>query len=280
MERADQDLEKHAGASRYAQGLDANALSKSQIGSEGVQTIMSAAMRRMQVVVRTFAETGLRDLFLKMHADMRRGPVRQQVIEMSGEWVEFNPIEWRRRTDMTVSIGTGRGDKESRLSALNWVLAQQKEALAAEAPNVTPSHVFETLKDITRILGLKSIEPYMADPATIPPPPEGAEEDVDPVAQAQIALAEAEGLKAQAQMVKAQTDQGKAQAEISFKAEETRLNREIAEFKAQEAAAMLEIKRTELQIKQADMQIKEAKAINEIENDAEDRAAALLGGVE
>ena len=33
MNRADEDLEKHAGASRYAQGLDPNAISKSQIGS-------------------------------------------------------------------------------------------------------------------------------------------------------------------------------------------------------------------------------------------------------
>lgn len=279
MDRADMDLEKHAGASRYAQGLDANTLSKSQIGSEGVGRIMDAAMRRMQVIIRTFAETGLREVFLKMHADMRRGPTRELALKMRGEWVEFNPLEWRDRTDMTVAIGTGRSDKEARLSALQWMLSQQKEALAAQAPNVTPSHVFETVKRIARTLGLQSIEPYMADPATIQAPP-NAEPETDPMIEAQMALAQAEGLKAQAQMVKAQTDQGKAQAEINFKAEQMRLDREIAEFKAQEAAANLEIKRTELQIKQADVAIKEAKAINEIENDAEDRDKAAIGGAQ
>lgn len=278
MDRADMDLEKHAGASRYAQGLDANTLSKSQIGSEGVGRIMDAAMRRMQVIIRTFAETGLREVFLKMHADMRRGPTRKLSIEMRGEWVEFNPLEWRDRTDMTVRIGTGRSDKEAMLSGLYWMLSQQKEALAAQAPNVTPQHVYETLKRIVRALGLQSIDPYMADPSKMPPAQEGPPE-VDPMVQAQIALAEAEGLKAQAAMVRAQTDQQKAQGEMAFKAQELQLEREIAEFKAQEATAQLEMKRTELQIKQTDVAIKEARAINEIENDAEDRNAASSGVV-
>ena len=272
MDRADMDLERHAGASRYAQGLDANTLSKSQIGSEGVGRIMDAGMRRMQVIIRTFAETGLREVFLKMHADMRRGPMRELALQIRGTWVEFNPLSWRNRTDMTVRVGTGRSDKEARLSSLNWMLAQQKEAIAAGAPNVTPAHVFETIKRIARTLGLQGIEPYMADPAQIPPAPDGPPE-VDPMVQAQIALAEAEGLKAQAAMVKAQTDQGKVQSEIAFKAESLQLEREIAQFKAQEAAAELEIKRTELQIK-------EAKAINDIENDAEDRDAAANGGAQ
>jgi len=277
MDRADMDLERHAGASRYAQGLDANTLSKSQIGSEGVGRIMDAGMRRMQVIIRTFAETGLREVFLKMHADMRRGPMRELALQIRGEWVEFNPLSWRARSDMTVRVGTGRSDKEARLSALNWMLAQQKEALTAGAPNVTPAHVFETLKRISRTLGLQGIDPYMADPAQIPPAPDGPPE-VDPMVQAQIALAEAEGLKAQAAMVRAQTDQGKAEAEIAFKGAELQLEREIAEFKAQEAAANLEIKRTELEVRQVDVAIKEAKAINEIENDAEDRDAAANGG--
>lgn len=279
MDRADMDLEKHAGASRYAQGLDPNALSKSQIGSEGVGRIMDAAMRRMQVIIRTFAETGLRDVFLKMHADMRRGPTRELALKIRGEWVEFNPLEWRDRADMTVRIGTGKGDREKRITGLQWLLGQQKEALAQGAPNVSIAHVYETTKRIVRSMGLQSIDPFMADPSKLPPPP--AEPPApDPMVQAQMALAEAEGLKAQAAMVKAQTDQGKAQAEIEFKGQELQLEREIAEFKAQEAAAQLEIKRTELQIKQADVAIKEAKAINEIENDTEDRDKAALGGAQ
>ena len=277
MDRADQELEKHAGASRYAQGLDPNALSKSQIGSEGVGRIMDAAMRRMQVIIRTFAETGLRELFLKMHADMRRGPSRSLGIKIRGEWIETNPLEWRDRTDMTVRVGTGKGDKEKRIGALQWVLVQQKEMIAQGAINVTPAHIYETQKRIVRAMGLQSVETYIADPSKIEPP-QPQPPQPDPATEAQMALAQAEQMKAQAAMVKAQTDQAQAQANINFKAQELQLERDIAEFKAKEAAAQLEIKRTDLQIKQADVAIKEAKAINEIENDAEDRDTAVFGG--
>jgi hypothetical protein len=277
MDRADQELEKHAGASRYAQGLDPNALSKSQIGSEGVGRIMDAAMRRMQVIIRTFAETGLREVFLKMHADMRRGPARNLALKIRGQWVETNPLEWRDRTDMTVRIGTGKGDREKRITALQWVLGQQKEMIAQGAINVSPAHIYETQKRIVRAMGLQSVDPYISDPNTIeapqPQPPQP-----DPAIEAQMALAQAEQMKAQAAMVKAQTDQSEAQARINFKAQELQLEREIADFRAQEAAAQLEIKRTELQIKQTDVAIKKVKAINEIENDAEDRDAAAFGG--
>ena len=276
MDRADQELEKHAGASRYAQGLDPNALSKSQIGSEGVGRIMDAAMRRMQVIIRTFAETGLREVFVKMHADMRRGPSRQLGLKIRGEWIEANPLEWRDRTDMTVRVGTGKGDREKRITGLQWILSEQRQMLAQGATNVTPAHIHETQKRIVRSMGLQAIDPYIADPSTIAAPaPQGA--PVDPTIEAQMALAQAEGLKAQAAMVKAQTDQQESRARINFKGQELELERQIAEFKAKEAAAQLEIKRTELQIKQADVAIKEARAINDIENDAEDRDKVTFG---
>ncbi len=274
MERADQDLEKHAGASRYAQGLDPNALSKSQIGSEGVGRIMDAAMRRMQVIIRTFAETGLREVFLKMHADMRRGPARDLALKIQGEWIEANPLEWRDRTDMTVRVGTGRGDREKRLTALNWVYAELKEAMASGAGNVSQQNLYETFKRIIRTMGLQSSEPFMVDPSTVEAPPEQPPQP-DPAIEAQMALAQAEQMKAQAAMIKAQTDQQEAQERMAFKAEELRLQREIATAKAREAEAQLAIKRAELDIKRADVAIKEAKAVNDIENDAEDRDSAV-----
>lgn len=285
LERADQDLEKHAGASRYAQGLDANTLSKSQIGSEGVQTIMDAGQRRMQVIVRTFAETGIRELFLKMHADFRRGPTRRLAMKIKGEWVESNPMGWRERTDMTVRVGTGRADAQKMLTGLSWMLEKQIMAMQTEAPNVGPEHIYETMRKMTRSMGLGSIEPYMADPATIPPQPEEPEQP-DPMAESALLMAQAENTKAQAAMVTAQTNAKKAETDTAFKAEQARLDREIAEFNAQEAQANLQIKVMELQIKQvgadsksAEVDIKEALAVAKIDGDDEDRNGNF-GGIQ
>tara|TARA_R110000823_G_scaffold4087_1_gene15392 strand:+ start:1464 stop:3704 length:2241 start_codon:yes stop_codon:yes gene_type:complete len=308
MDRADSDLEKRAGVTRYAQGLGADTLSKTQIGSEGVGRIMDAGMSRMRMIIRTFAETGLRELFLLMHADMRRGPSRELAFKIQGEWIESNPLEWRQRTDMTVRIGTGKDDKELRVQALQWLYAEQKEMRAMGDPSVTPQHVYETLKRLVRSMGLQSIEPFVQDPATIPPPDPNAVPPVDPMVEAQMAMAQAEQSKAEAAMFKAQTDQGKAQAEMrlremqlqldaqteqansqerqhkmqmdmQFKAEEMRLDRDIAEFKAQEASVMLQIKRTELELKQMDMELKTAKTGHDMATDSDKIEADLVKGM-
>lgn len=267
LDRADQDLERHAGATRYAQGLGAEALSQSQIGSEGVGRIMDAAMRRMQVIIRTFAETGLRNLFQLMHADMRRGPNRQLAMKIRNEWVEANPLDWRERTDMTVRIGTGRSDKAMRIAALERVLGEIKEGMASGNPSFTPQHLYETLKRLAKSLGLQSIEPFMMDPSQIPPAPP-PEPPVDLAGQAAMAMAQAEQVKAQATMLKAQTDQQKASQELQLKAESLKLDAAIAEAKAREAEALLEIKRIEVMIK-------EAAAADKIEQANEDRNAAM-----
>ena len=307
MDRADADLEKRAGVTRYAQGLGAETLSKTQVGSEGIGRIMDAGMSRMRMIIRTFAETGLRELFLLMHADMRRGPSRDLAFKIQGEWIESNPLEWRQRTDMTVRIGTGKDDKENRVQALQWLYAEQKEKMVMGDPSVTPQHVFETMKRLVRAMGLQSIEPFVQDPKTIQPV-EPQPPVPDPMVEAQMEMAKAEQMKAEAAMFKAQTDQGKAQAEMQlrkqqleldamvaqaksdenqakmridaqFRAEDMKLERDIAEFKAQEASMNLQIKRTELELKQMDMQLKTVKTGHDMANDSDKLEADLVKGL-
>lgn len=258
LDRVDGDLEKHAGAVRYAQGLAPNALEKTNIGSEGMGRIMDAAQRRMNVVIRTFAETGLRDLFTRMHADMRRGPSKDLALQINGEWVETSPLEWRDRTDMTVRIGTGRADGERRLMALQSVLAEQKEHIAQGSPMVTVQHLFETYKRMARLLGLQSIEPFMQDPAQLPPEPEK-----DPAQDPAMVLAMAEQAKAEADMVEARTKQQIALADINFQAQKLQLESQIAQAKAREAEAMLQLRAAEVGIKGDKVQIDALKVMQD-----------------
>lgn len=248
LERSDADLEKHAGATRYAQGLGAEALGKTQIGSEGLERILDASMRRMQVIIRTFAETGLRDLFQRMHADLRRGPRRELIMQIGGDWQQINPMQWPERESVRVRIGTGRTDKHARRMALERVLVEIKEGVATGNPSFGPQQLYEAMKRLTKTLGLTSVDPFMADPKTLPPapPPQPGPQDM-----AALALAQAETKKAEAAMHKAETDRAKAAAEMDIKRETLRLDAEIAAAKAREAEANLEIKRVELAMQQA-----------------------------
>jgi len=278
MERADSGLEANAGASRYAQGLDRAALSKSQIGSEGIADLLNAAQRRFLVVIRTFAEVGLRELFLKMHADMRRGPVRELSLQLHGDaWTQVNPLKWRERTEMRVKVGSGRADKAQTIAALEWMLEKQMTALELEAPNVNATHVHETLRRLARARGLTSISPFMDDPATIQDEPEQPEEP--PLAdQAALVLAQAEQTKAEAQMAKAETDRARAQMDAQFEQERIRLDAQIASAKAREAEAMLSLKAYEVRIREAEARTRETVAAAKIEADDEDRTMKIAQG--
>ena len=84
--------EQRVGQTRYNQGLDANSLNKT---ASGISQIQAAGAKRAKLVARTLAETGLRDLFVGIHSDLRQGPVKKIAIKLNGEWVDVNPRTWR-----------------------------------------------------------------------------------------------------------------------------------------------------------------------------------------
>ena len=281
LQKSDMDLQKRVGASNYAQGLSDNALSKSQIGSEGAEMVMSASMRRIQGVIRTFAEIGLRELFLLMHSELRRGPAKELALKLRGQWITANPRSWRERTDVSVRVGTGRQDTEKRLMALNWTLNVQKELLASGSPYVTPVEVYETLRQIAIAQGLKNPEQFFLDPATTQvPPPTPPEPSVQE--QAQMKLAEAEMLKAQAQIEKAKTDRADKEAEMAMSADKTELERQVAGFEAQKATSEMELKNAEMDIREKELELKRFEVIakygiNPLDMSPDDAIAAVLG---
>ena len=264
FDRADTDLEKHAGATRYSQGVGGQVFNNSQVGSQGVAQIMDASMRRMQTIIRTFAETGLRDLFYNMHADLRRGPNRKLTRRIRGTWVTANPLEWRERSDMTVRIGTGKGDRQQKVTALERTLVEVKEGLANGLPLYNIQNLYEVEKRLMKAHGLPSSDPFISDPnspqvvAAMKQAAENPPRDI--AAEAALEMAKAEVLKAQAAMLKAQTDQAKSKEETALKQGQLELEVQIAAAKAREAEANLEIKRVELEIAEKEATNRAAEA--------------------
>lgn len=184
--------EERTGATRYNQGLDAESLNKT-VGGMGM--ILNASQKKNKLIARTFAETGIKDLFLRMHADLRSGPHKELVVELRGQWVSINPRHWRRRTDMTPAIGMGKGDQDQRRAG-HMALGQVQEKLVASgSPMVGPAQLYNNIKDTAETFGIDQIDGYVLDPATIPPkapPPQ----QPDPI----IMSAQIEQMKIQADM--------------------------------------------------------------------------------
>jgi len=214
IEYVDALRESRTGVTRYNQGLDANSLNKT---ASGVHQIMSAAQKKILLIARVFAETGVKQLFLDMHRDLRKGPMKKIAIQLRNKWVEVNPRTWRDRTDMTVSVGLGTGNRDVQFQRLGLILQQQKEGLAAGL--VKPENIYHTLKKMTEISGFKDVTAFFPDPKTLqpqqPPPP-----PLDP--SIELAKIEHEKIKMQMQTKMAELEIKRAELQLKAQSEQTR----------------------------------------------------------
>lgn len=179
--------EERTGVTKHSQGMNANSLAPLAEGT--VDQLMTASQKKILLIARVFAETALAPLFVDIHADLRAGPLKSIAILLNNEWVDVNPRTWANRSDMTVNVGLGTGDRDVQFQRLALILGQQKEAFAIGG--VGPEHLHHTLSKMVELSGFKDVEAFFPDPANIPPQPEEPEKP-DPV----MVMAEMEMQKA------------------------------------------------------------------------------------
>jgi hypothetical protein len=169
VEYMDSMKEKRTGITSYNQGLDSNSLNKT---ATGVAQIMNAAQQRIELVARTFAETGVKELFTLVHHLVRTTLTKPDIVRMRNKWVEVDPREWKARKDLSISVGLGAGNKDQQLTHLMSILQMQKEAIQIGITN--PEKIYNALAKLTQNAGFKNPEEFWVNPANSPPPqPQG-----------------------------------------------------------------------------------------------------------
>ena len=169
VEYMDSMKEKRTGVTAYNQGLDANSLNKT---ATGVAQIMNAAQQRIELVARTFAETGVKELFKLVHRLVRTTLTKPDIVRMRNKWVEVDPREWEDRNDLSISVGLGAGNKDQQLTHLMSILQMQKEAI--QIGITSPEKIYNALAKLTQNAGFKNPEEFWTNPANNPPPqPQG-----------------------------------------------------------------------------------------------------------
>ena len=164
IEMVDQRKENRTGVSRYNQGLDPNSLNDT---AAGINMLQSASMRRVQLIARIFANTGIKDMFkkiLRIESKHRDAP---RVIRLRNEYIPMDPREWNADMDVTVQVGLGYGSREQQLVAANMVLQMQEKMVAYQGgihgPLVRADHVQHAAAKLIEAAGLGDSEPYIAD---------------------------------------------------------------------------------------------------------------------
>ncbi len=225
VEYMDSMKEKRTGVTAYNQGLDANSLNKT---ATGVAQIMNASQQRIELVARTFAETGVKDLFKLVHRLVRTTLTKPDIVRIRNKWVEVDPREWKDRKDLSISVGLGAGNKDQQLVHLTTILNMQKEAIQVGLTN--PEKIYNALAKLTQNAGFKNPEEFWVNPANTPEQ-EGQQEDKP--SEAEIAVQgqlQIEREKAQAQL---QQEQLRSQNDVIIEREKIAAQAELERFKAQ-----------------------------------------------
>lgn len=250
VEYMDSMKEKRTGVTAYNQGLDANSLNKT---ATGIQQVMNAAAQRLELVARTFAETGVKDLFLLVHRLVRQNYTKPDIIRLRNKWVEVDPRSWKNRKDLTVSVGLGSGNKDQQLMHLNSILAFQEKALGLGI--TSPDKIYNALAKLTQNAGFKNPEEFWTNPAENPQQQQQQPDPNQAIIQGQMAI---EQMKAQSE---SQLAQQKAQADLQQ--EQLRSQNDLV-IEREKIAAQMELERYKAQLKaETDLAIAQIKTASQ-----------------
>ena len=248
VEYMDNMKEKRTGITAYNQGLDSNSLNKT---ATGVQQIMSAAQQRLELVARTFAETGVKDLFMLVHRLIRKNVTKPDIVRIRNKWVNIDPREWKNRKDLSISVGLGAGNKDQQLMHINAILQLQEKALQVGLTN--PEKIYNALAKLTQNAGFKNPDEFWVNPANMPQGMQQKQPNPqDTLIQGQLAIEQA---KAQGDMAIAQ-----AKAQANLQQEQLRSENDVI-IEREKIAAQAELERFKAQLKaETDLAIAQIKA--------------------
>ena len=225
------------------------------VGSEGVERLLTQKEELVGLMVRVFAETGIKPLMQMIRRLLMKHIDATVDYEYHDEWVQVAPKNWFQRNRTTVRVGTGSGNRQQQASALTAVLGYQEKLLANPGQAlVTEANVFTALDDLAKVSGMPGAGAYFLDPDS----PAGKENKQRVASnmqqQQQKELQEAQML-AQTNAKIAEAEQGKAQAalaNVKLTAENKQLQMQLDAIKNS----------SENEIKQLQQQLAEAQALS------------------
>jgi hypothetical protein len=177
LEYWDTVKETRTGVTRYNQGLDADSLNKT---AHGIQSILGQSMKRLEMVARIFAETGVKDLARKVLHCVAKSGMKQFVIKLTNGYVPVDPREWKNQFNVTVNVGLGTGTKDRQLQMLAMLNQSQLELVQlGKGYMVSDQNIYNIKTKIAEAAGFKNPELFFTDPRMVPdeakqapPPPE------------------------------------------------------------------------------------------------------------
>jgi hypothetical protein len=157
LEWATGEGEKRTGITAMNQGLDADAINKTAMGTAMMQ---AAGQQIEEAVARQMAEAFGR-LCMKIYR-MMRDASEPFTIRVDGEARQIDPSQWPDKMHIRPRVGLGTGSKEKRIQAR--MALYQPMTLAIEQGLAGPEHAFKWMDGIARDTGIGQGDDFMFNP--------------------------------------------------------------------------------------------------------------------
>lgn len=218
--------ENRTGVSRTSQGMNPDSLNNTATGRQIDQT---AAQQPLELIARIIAECLVKPIMSGILKLLTEGGMEKLAFRLRGEFVEYDPNEWRDSYDMTINVGLGSGDAQAKAAQLTNVYQMQTAGM--QIGLATPKHIYHTASKIIENAGFKDVQNFIQDPETAPPKQE------QPPLEVQLEQMKQSG-DAQKFQAQTQMDMQKHQSELQHAKELEQLK---AAAKLQEVRANLEL---------------------------------------
>ena len=214
-----------------------------QVGSMGVDRIMSVQESLAGLIARTFAETLFRSAFLLVHTLLRTELKEPMMLRMADRWVEVNTAQFRPRVRVNIKAGLSPGERARKAANLGLIFQQQMALLQGGMDGVLVSlpNLYNAFIDWAASQDIDGPEKYLTDPQSQLSQQAG-QAKAQQGQQMQQAVAALEQAKVQIDQQKVELEKWKHETELQFKYWEARLDAETEEAKlVGSATASLEL---------------------------------------
>ena len=225
-------------------GVDPDILQ--EVREKPFQEAASQANAKIEMIARLFAEVGVKDCFLKVHALIMKYVDKKEIVKLRGEYVTIDPREWKNRKDLTINVGLGTGTKDE--IKANAILLSQAQEQLSQMGMVEPKHKYNTFVKLCKSLGELNPTKYVTDPNSPEfqqkmqnqkPPP-------NPMAEAEAVKAEA---AKQIEQLRGQIKTQQLQADNQFKSANYQMDHQHKMASLENDIANTQLKAQELALK-------------------------------
>jgi hypothetical protein len=161
LEYMETQKEARTGVTRYNQGLDARSLNKT---ATGISSIMSASNQRLELIARTFAETGIQEMFRFLVTLNQKFIDQETTIRVANKPLKVTPDDLAGEFDLVVSSGIQISSREQTMINLQTIMTAILQVVGTGIPVATPTNIYNLLKRWLAEMGIKNSNDYLTDP--------------------------------------------------------------------------------------------------------------------